>query len=237
MNVVDYGIIILIALCILFGCYRGFIQTLLNLGGSLLSFAGSFWLFPKLADALSSNTEIVRLISSYTDSGSLLGDLDLSSRAVDTLSASNITAIVDKANLPDPIGRLLQANLTEKVFSPMGTLATTVGDYVNQTILSVSINVICFIICFLVCYIVLSILINMLRSVFRFPVLKQLDWLAGGVFGFIIGCTLCFIFFTSMPLMQSVIPLEQFQTLVDESALANIFQNGNLIISIMNRKL
>ena len=56
MNVVDYGIIILIALCILFGCYRGFIQTLLNLGGSLLSFAGSFWLFPKLADALSSNT-------------------------------------------------------------------------------------------------------------------------------------------------------------------------------------
>jgi uncharacterized membrane protein required for colicin V production len=237
VNVIDYGIILLIALCVLFGCYRGFIQSLLNLGGSLLSFAGAFWLFPKLADAVSGNTEIVRLISSYTDSGSILGDLDLSSRAVDTLSASNIDAIVAKANLPDPIGKLLQANLTEKVFSPLGSLANTVGDYVNQTILSVSINVLSFIVCFIVCFVVLTILINLIKSVFRYPVLKQLDWLAGGAFGFVIGCVLCFIVFTAMPLLQSVIPLTQFQDLVDQSALAKIFENGNLIVSIMNRSL
>ena len=237
VNVIDYGIITLIGVCVLFGCYRGFVQSLLNLGGSLLSFAGAFWLFPKLADAVSGNTEIVRLISSYTDSGSVLGDLDLSSLAVNTLSSSNITAIVSRANLPDPIGRLLEANLTEKVFSPLGSLATTVGDYVNQTILSVSINVLCFIVCFIVCFLVLTIVINLVKSVFRFPVLKQLDWLAGGAFGFVIGCVLCFIVFTAMPLLQSVIPLDQFQALVDKSALASVFENGNLIISIMNRKL
>ena len=237
MNVIDYGIIGVIALCVLFGFYRGFIQTLLNLGGCLLSFVGSFWLFPRLSDAVSSNTEIVRLISSYTDSGSLLGDLDLSSRAVDTLSTSNIEAIVAKANLPEPIGKLLQANLTEKVFSPMGNLATSVGDYVNQTILSVSINVLCFIACFVLCFLVVTIVVNLIKSVFHFPVLKQLDWLAGGAFGFVIGCVLCFIFFTALPLLQSVIPLEQFQTLVSQSALAKVFENGNLIISIMNRKL
>ena len=237
MNVIDYGIIGVIALCVLFGFYRGFIQTLLNLGGCLLSFAGSFWLFPRLSDAVSSNTEIVRLISSYTDSGSLLGDLDLSSRAVDTLSSSNVEAIVAKANLPEPIGKLLQANLTEKVFSPMGNLASSVGDYVNQTILSVSINVLCFIACFALCFLVVTIVINLIKSVFHFPVLKQLDWLAGGAFGFVIGCVLCFIVFTALPLLQSVIPLEQFQTLVSQSALAKVFENGNLIISIMNRKL
>jgi len=237
VNVIDFGIIGLIALCMLFGFYRGFIQSLLNLGGCLLSFAGAFWLFPSLSDAVSSNTEIVRLISSYTDSGSLLGDLDLSSRAVTTLSSSNIEAIVSKASLPEPIGKLLQANLTEKVFSPFGNIATTVGDYVNQTILSVSINVLCFIACFLICFIVITILINLVKSVFRFPVLKQLDWLAGGVFGFLIGCVLCFIVFTAMPLLQSVIPITQFQDLANQSALAKIFENGNLIISIMNRKL
>ena len=237
MNVIDFGIIGIILLCMLFGFYRGFIQSLLNLGGSLLSFAGSFWLFPRLADALSANTNIVRLISSYTDSGSILGDLDLSSRAVDTLSASNIQAIIAKANLPEPIGKLLQANLSEKVFQPLGNLATTVGDYVNQTILSVSINVICFIICFILCFVVVTSLFNLLKSVFHFPVLKHLDWLAGGVFGFLVGCVLCFIVFTAMPLLQSVIPLSQFQTLVSESSLAKIFENGNLIISIMNRKL
>lgn len=237
MNVIDYGIIGVIALCVLFGFYRGFIQSLLNLGGCLLSFAGSFWLFPRLSDAISANTEIVRLISSYTDSGSLLGDLDLSSRAVDALSTSNIEAIVSKANLPDPIGRLLQANLSQKVFSPLGNLANTVGDYVNQTILSVSINVLSFIACFVLCFIVVTILVNLIKSVFRFPLLKQLDWLAGGAFGFVIGCVLCFVIFTAMPLLRSVIPLEQFQTLVAQSALAPVFQNGGLIVSIMNRKL
>ena len=237
MNVIDFGIIGVIALCVLFGFYRGFIQSLLNLGGCLLSFVGSFFLFPKVADAISANTEIVRLISSYTDSGSLLGDLDLSSQAVSSLSASNIQAIVSKANLPEPIGKLLQANLTEKVFSPLGNLASSVGDYVNQTILSVSINVISFIVCFILCFIVLAIIINLIKAVFRFPILKQLDWLAGGLFGFVIGCVLCFIIFTAMPLLQSVIPLAQFQTLVEQSALAHIFENGNLIISIMNRKL
>lgn len=237
MNVIDYGIIGLIALCALLGFYRGFVQSLLNLGGCLLSFLGAFWIFPTMADALSSNTEIVRLISSYTDSGSILGDLNLSSRAVSTLSQSNIAAIVERANLPDPLGRLLEANLTEKVFSPLGNLATTVGDYINQTILSVSINVLCFILCFVLCFLVITILTNLIRTVFRFPVLKQLDWLAGGVFGFVIGCVLCYVAFTAIPLLQSVIPLEPFQLLVEQSALAKVFENGNLIISIMNREI
>ena len=44
------------------------------------------------------------------------------------------------------IGTLLKHNLEQRVFAPLGDLATTVGDYVNQTILSVSINVLCFLI-------------------------------------------------------------------------------------------
>jgi len=237
LNAIDYGIVILILIFTLFGFYRGFLQSLLNLGGALLSFLASFWLFPKLADAISSNTGIVRMLSGYTDSGSVLGDLDLSSLSVGSLSATNISAIVEKASLPEPIGKLLQANLDEQAFSPLGNLANNVGDYINQTILSVSINVLSFIVCFIACFLVITIVINLLKSVFRFPLLKQLDWLAGGLFGFGIGCMLCFVVFTAMPVLQSLIPLENFQQLVEESALAGIFQNGNLIISIMNRRL
>jgi uncharacterized membrane protein required for colicin V production len=237
LNSIDYGIVALIFIFTLFGFYRGFLQSLLNLCGCLLSFAASFWLFPKFSDAISSNAEIVRLLSGYTDSGSVLGDLDLSSLPVNTLSATNISAIVEKANLPDPIGRLLQANLTGQAFSPLGNLASNVGDYVNQTILSVSINVLSFIVCFVLCFLAVSIVINLIKSVFRFPLLKQLDWLAGGAFGFVIGCVLCFVIFTAMPVLQSLIPLDNFHHLIEESALAGIFQNGNLVISIMNRRL
>ena len=165
----------------LFGLYRGFIQSVLSLGGSLLSIVGSFLLYPHLADIVASNTDITRMISTYTDSQSLLGDLDLSSQAVSGLAGDAITQVVQKANLPTPIDTLLQHNLSAQVFRPLGSLATNVGDYVNQTILSVSINVLCFLLCFVACFIVVHILINLVRAVFRFPVLKHLDWLAGGV--------------------------------------------------------
>lgn len=237
MNIIDIVIIAIIGLCVLFGLYRGFIQSVLNLAGGLLSFVGSFWLFPKLSDILSANTSLTRMISTYTDSQSLLGDLDLSSLAVNTLSESNIATIVERAGLPDSISTLLRHNLSQQVFSPLGSLATTVGDYVNQTVLSVSINVLCFLLCFALCFVATAILTNLLRAVFRFPVLKHFDWLAGGAFGLLTGVMLCFVAFTLLPLLESVIPLPEFRALVDASSLAKVFENGNLIISIMNRKL
>ena len=88
--------------------------------------------------------------------------------------------------------------------APLGNLATNVGDYVNQTILSVSINVLCFLLCFVVCFVVATIVVNLLRAVFRYPVLKHLDWLAGGVFGLMLGVVLCFAIFTVLPLLESV---------------------------------
>lgn len=237
MNIIDIIVIVIIGLCVLLGLYRGFIQSVLNLGSSLLSVAGSFWLFPKLSDVLSANTSLTRMISTYTDSTNLLGDLGLSSTAVSALSEQHIAAIVERAHLPRPLDTLLAHNLSQKVFSPLGDLATTVGDYVNQTILSVSINVLCFLLCFALCFAVSAILINLIRAVFRFPVLKHMDALAGGAFGLLTGVVLCFVVFTILPLVQSVVPVPEFGLLVEESALAQIFRNGNLIISIMNRKL
>ena len=94
-----------------------------------------------------------------------------------------------------------------------------------------------FLLCFVVCFVVATIVVNLLRAVFRYPVLKHLDWLAGGVFGLMLGVVLCFAIFTVLPLLESVVPLPEFRQLVDQSALAQVFENGNLIISIMNRRL
>ena len=240
MNIIDWMIIGIVGVCVLFGLYRGFVQSVLNLGGCLLAFVGSFLLYPRMADAISANTEITRAISSYTDSTSVLGNLDLSSMPVAGLSSQSVAEIVQKANLPAPIGGadgILWHNLSKQVFEPLGNLATTVGDYINQTILSVSINVLSFLGCFLLCFLAVTIIVNLLRAVFRYPVLKQLDWLAGGVFGLLLGAALCTIVFTVMPILESVIPFPQFRELTEASALARLFENGSLVISIMNRRL
>lgn len=237
MNPIDVVALIIIVVCVIFGLYRGFIQSVLNLGGGILAFLGSFLLYPHMADAISKNVDITRIIASYTDSQSLLGDLDLSSQPVSGIDAASVEQIVEKANVPSPINALLEHNLENQVFQPLGQMATNVGDYVNQTIISVSINVLCFLLCFVVCFIAATILINLLRAVFRFPVLKHLDAAAGGIFGFLTGILLCYVCFTLLPLLESVIPIENFRQLADESILSKAFSHGSLILSIMNRRL
>ena len=144
-------------------------------------------------------------------------------------------------NLPAPLDTLLRVNLENNVYASSGL--STVSDYVSQTILQASINIICFLVSFLVLYIVLAIVLNLLKAVFRFPVLKQLnglahlDWLAGGAFGFLRGLLVCLVLFTLVPLVQTVIPLDMVNDLIAQSTLAPIFSNGNLILAIMNGKL
>ena len=55
MNIVDYVIIGIIGISVLFGLYRGFIASVLNMGCGLMSFLASFWVSPKLAAAVQSN--------------------------------------------------------------------------------------------------------------------------------------------------------------------------------------
>ena len=78
---------------------------------------------------------------------------------------------------------LLQVNLENQVYAGYAGV-DTVADYVSQTIVNSCINILCFLVCFVLLYLAVAIIVNALKAIFRFPVLKQLDWLAGGVFGF-----------------------------------------------------
>ncbi len=235
MNIVDYVILGIIGLSVLWGFYRGFIQSVLSMGAVLISFAGSFLLYPQIATMIQNDQELVRSLIHYTDATSRLGDLELSLTQVSNLTNDVLNTIMQNAKLPAPMDTLLQFNLQNKVFSSVG--ATTVAEYVNQTIISVSINILCFLLTFIVLFAVLSILINLLRCVFHFPLLKQLDWLAGGVFGALRGVVLCYAVFAVVPLMSTIVPFEEFNALINQSLLAQIFNNGNLILSIMNRRI
>ena len=235
MNIVDYVIIGIIGISVLFGLYRGFIASVLNMGCGLMSFLASFWVSPKLAAAVQSNQSLINILLHYTDASSRIGDLETAIMNVATLTSQTINSILEKVNLPAPLDTLLRVNLENNVYATSGL--STVSDYVSQTILQASINIICFLVSFLALYIILSIVLNLLKAVFRFPVLKQLNGLAGGAFGFLRGLLVCLVLFTLVPLVQTVVPLDMVNDLIAESTLAPIFSNGNLILAIMHGKL
>ncbi len=234
MNLVDWIIVGILGVSVLFGMYRGFISSVANMGGGLLSFFGAFWLYPKMAGLIQSNKGLLNTLAHYLEPGSGL-DLDLAETSVTALGSSGIDQVLGKVSLPAPLDSILRVNMEHSVFSNLNIYS--VGDYVNQTILQASINIICFVVCFLVMYVVVSVGINLIRAVFRFPVLKQLDGLAGGVFGLLRGLLICLVIFTLLPLVQTMVPLDLINDMLEASTLAPIFMNGSLITAIMNGRL
>lgn len=235
MNILDYVVLFFLGVSIVVGFYRGFVQTVLSVGGTVLSVIASFLVYPKLAAWVQGNEGIVKSLLYFTDASSRVGDLELSLTKVGELAENGVASVLQNVKLPAPLDTLLSFNLQNQVYEALG--AGTVSEYVNQTILSVGVNIISFLVCFLLCFIVINIVINLIKCIFRFPILRTLDWLAGGAFGALRGLVLAYVFFTIVPLLVTVVPLEQFATLVEESKLAAMFQNGGLIVSIMNGKL
>ncbi len=237
MNPVDIVILGVIAVSVLFGLYRGFIASVASMGGCLISLGLSFWLSPKLGEFLRNNTQLTSILGSYADATTRLRDSTMSAMNVVGLTQENITSILSRANLPEPLGSLLRNNLENQVYSGTEGVAQTVGGYVTQTIVSALTNVLCFVVTFVLLLIAFHIIVNLLKAIFRFPVLKQLNAIAGGAFGLLRGALLCFVLFALMPLLQTVIPVEGLDEMVKTSALAPVFNSGNLITAIMNGHL
>ena len=236
MNPVDWVILGILAVSVLFGLYRGFIASVASMGGSLVSLGLSFWLSPMVADFLRNNTSLSNTLMSYADATTRLKDSTLSSLSVQGLTSESISSILSRASLPAPLDKLLQNNLEQQVYKA-ANIPQDVGHYVTQTIVSALMNVICFVVTFVLLLILFHVIINLLKAIFRFPVLKQLNSIAGGAFGLLRGALLCFVLFALMPLLQTVIPVEGLGEMVETSSLAPLFNSGNLILSIMNGHL
>ena len=233
MNIVDIVVLAILGLSVLIGLYRGFISSVASMGGCLLSLGLSFLISPSIVSAIQKDPNILRTLASYTDAATKLGDQALASSSVENLTQNAVTEIVNRVSLPAPFNALLESNLQNKVFGA----AADVGTYISQTIVGAILNVICFIICFLVLMLVIHLVINFLKVVFKFPVLKQLNSFAGGCFGLLRGVLLCFVAFALLPLFQTLLPIQNVNEMVQQSALAPLFNSGNLILAIMKGRL
>ena len=205
MNIIDWIILGILGISVLIGLYRGFIASVASMGGSLLSLAASFWLSPKLVEVIRKSPDLIRTLMSYADATSRLGDLNLSQTAVSTLSGSGIAEVLNRVSLPAPLATLLRNNLENQAFASAGL--TKVGDYVSQTIAGAILNVLCYVVCFIGLMIVFHFVLNFLKVLFKFPVLRQMNSLVGGVFGLLRGALVCFVAFALLPLVQTMVPV------------------------------
>ena len=230
MNIIDILILVALGVSVVFGMYRGFISGVLSVAALIGAAALAFMLSGDLAAWLKGNETLVETLMYYTDAGSRVSNLDLSLLSVSQISESTLAQILKSANLPAAFESAFLSGIT----SANGSM--TIAQLLSQTIVNVSISIISFLICFFVCYLAATFVIHLVQYVFELPVLRHLDALIGGMFGFVRGVLLLFILFALVPIVLAIAPVPMIEEMIDASRMAPMF-DSQLILSILRQAI
>ncbi len=231
MIFIDLGIFALFMLSAVIGYHKGFLKAILNIATFFLSLLGAWGLHSQLAQTLKASGKVIPIIMNYSESSDMLGSVENVRSVASTLSPEALSDIVNKANLPHPLGTLLTQNVESAAFAPDGL--STLGDYLAVTIANMSINIISFLLIFAIFYISFNLLINLYDYVFKLPVLKIFDSSSGALLGFLQGFLLMFLIFSIIPVILAFLPFDEVLVFIENSQLGKFYYHSNFIIDLI----
>lgn len=235
MNIIDLGIIAILALGFGLGWYKGFLVTALSLASNVVSWIAAFAGYKALASFILEKTNLDNTLLYLTAGVEKLSDMTVANVDVATLPQERIVDIIQSSELPTPIASMMTNNILNRVFAAQGI--TTLSDYFNQTIINLSMGLISFLIIFLVVKIVSIFVIGLVDHVIELPVLKQFDKIIGGAAGVLQAVFIVAIIFAIVPIAMSVLPIENFNELIQGSLLGRLFFNNNIIFGVLKSVL
>ena len=228
MNIINAVSICILVLFVLFGIYKGFISTLLNIGAYFISVVLSFLLKPLGASAIKHSDRIFNMMLYCSE---FIANPEYVRMEISSLSTAEINDIIASSNLPFPMGREIAKNIAREAFADQGIV--TLGDYFNQTIVGVFINILMFLVCFLIIRAILSLVINGADYADPFPMLKSHDGIFGGALGLLRGMLALLLVFMLVPIVLTMLgQFDLITNMVDDSDMARVFYKLNLLISI-----
>ena len=231
MNIVDLIIIAVIAITVISGLYRGFLSSLLITICMVISWVIAYATYPLLTSQLLSNGGIMNTLFYYTDAASRLGT-GVARTLVGQAGGQTIESALSGMQLPQGLGALFQHNIATQAFSSLGL--STVGDYLNQTIITVVLSVVCFLALFIVCFVVFNVLINLIDHVVKFPSLRHCNALAGGALGFVRGVILLYLVFSLVPILITALPVQAVTDYISASRFGSFFAEHSFITTLIS---
>ena len=225
----DLIVLAVLALSVVYAVYRGAVQTVLNVGALILAVLLAYPLSRPLTDAVRGNTAITSQLLTYTDAVARVGDIELANTRVTGIGEDTIRQVIENVGLPDVMADILRRNLEGGAAVES---AMTVNDYVQGTVLSTALRILCYLLCAGALYFALALLISLLNYVFRFPLVRGVDWAVAAGFGLARGAMLCALLFLLVPLLVTAVPLELFRGQAAASTLAPHLMNPDFFSSI-----
>jgi len=233
LNLLDYAILLVFALFLLGGVYKGFLNTLFSICAFIVSWLVGILCVPLGARAVKSSEALFNMMLYYTEGSEYIGDAELSRMPVSALSTAEINDIVANADVPYPMGKRILENIAGEAFAADGV--STIGDYFNQTIVCVFINILVFLLVFAIIRLILGFILSGVDYAWKLPELRAGDGILGGGLGIVHGILGMFLFFMLLPIGLVFLAgkLDFVTDLVNGSFFAHFFYRSNFLLGMM----
>ncbi len=224
-------ILLIIALYVLSGVYKGFIWNITVLVASVVSCILAFALMRPVAGLFRASEVIYDSMLSYTEGAESIYDVELRKVNVIDLSEAQLDEVMQRSDLVSPFRDRVYKNIVERKFADEGV--TTLGDYFNESMVRVMINIISFLIVYLILRIILTFIIGWLDYYYKFPIIRKLDWLAGSAIGLLRGILGIAIIFMLMPIVLTVLNFDSVREMIETNSIALFFHKNNLLLLLI----
>lgn len=232
MNVVDIAILLILAITVLGGWYRGFVSAALGVMATLLAWIIAAVCISPVAGLIKGSDELYGMMLYYTEGAEYVAvtDVELTRTPISEVSLEELSLVIENADMPLPMGDRVARNVAAEAFAADGI--TTLGDYFNQTIVCVVINIVSLLAVFLAARLVVGFVIECVaHGRGGFPALARLDGPVGAGVGLIHGVLLLFLLFLLAPIALTVLP--KLYEFIEESFFGEFFYRANFFLMLI----
>ncbi len=229
---VDLVILLILAIALLAGYYRGVIYSAINLGVSILSFVMALLLCTTLSGVVQKRQSLYEMMLYYFEGYEYINEtsVELVHVSVSQIGEKELAVVVKNADMPSPFDSAITGNVKKQVYEDRGIYS--LGDYFNQTIVDTVLNIISLLLLFLIFRLLFGFVLRLIDfGAAGLPRLKQFDVpLACGI-GLLHGVLLVSVLFMLVPLMLVVVP--RLSKFIDSSLLGGFFYRGNVLLRMV----
>ncbi len=230
MNILDLAIIAILGLFVLGGLYKGFTHTALDILCYMLCAAFGFLMMPIVSLRVVQNETIFNAMLYYTEGSENIYDVEYIKKDIADISNAELEEIYSRSEVAFPMDERIRENVANAAFESSNI--HTLGDYFNQTMVLVTINVMVFLAAFILLRIVFAFAIGWWNYANPLPVLKRFEIPAAAGTGLIHGILAVFLLFMICPIILTVLPFDFVSELVEESKLARFFYYSNFLLAL-----
>ena len=229
---VDLIILLILAIALLAGYYRGVVYSAISLGLSVLSFGLALLLCTTLSGLIQKRQNVYEMMLYYFEGYEYINQtsVELVHVSASQINERELNVVVKNANMPAPFDSAVTNNVKGRVYERRGIYA--LGDYFNQTIVDTVLNIMSLLVLFLVIRLLLGFLLRLIDfGAAGLPRLKRFDVPLSCGIGLLHGILIVFVVCMLVPLLLVVVPtLSKF---IDESLLGGFFYKGNLLLRMV----